>query len=204
MYQAVEDNEYPDLLLINHGIEGVDNSGALSAHFEHEIVRMVNRLETQGATVIGIACNTAHLYLDKIQLKPETTLINLIDVVSTVASKSAQNYLLLTSAASKQQRLYHHYLQKYGVTFAQTNATQQRLLDEAIGLVMAHKLAEAGKVMNEVLVSAKRAGFQAVIAGCTELPIAIDYASERTGLKVIDSNHELARALLDHYYKRLA
>ncbi len=203
-HSAVEDDEYPDLLLINHGISGVDNSGAMSGRFEQDIVAMVRHLESQGANVIGIACNTAHLYLDSIRTLPQTTIVNLIDTVSGVAAESLENYLLLTSLTSKQQKLYHGYLERHNVVFKQTTNAQQALLDHAIGLVMTHKLAEAGAVMNKVLVSAKRAGFQAVIAGCTELPIAIDYASESSGLKVIDSNHELARALLDHYYKRLA
>lgn len=202
-YGALEDSEYPDLLLINHGISGVDNSGTMSDSFEQDIIAMVQHLEKQGATIIGIACNTAHLYLESIHTKPTTTLINLIDTVSAVSAESLENYLLLTSATSKKQRLYHAYLDRHNVVFKQTTSVQQALLDQAIGLVMAHKLTEAGVVMNKVLVSAKRAGFQAVIAGCTELPIAIDYASESSGLKIIDSNHELACALLDHYYKRL-
>jgi aspartate racemase len=187
-------------LLINHGIDGVNSSGALSTLFKQEIISMVHSLETQGATIIGIACNTAHLYFDAIEHKSETTLVNLIDVVSVAASRSDHRYLLLTSHASKQQQLYHGYLEKHGVTFAQTTALQQRLLDQSIGLVMAHKLIEAGTTIEKVLKSAQQAGFDAVIAGCTELPIAINHANNTHGLFIIDSNNELATKLLRHYY----
>lgn len=200
-YKAVEDSEYPDVTLLNHGIEGVDNSGALSIRFEQEIVEMVKQLESQGATIIGIACNTAHLYLNKIRLKPTTILVNLIDVVSVVASATSKHYLLLTSSTSKQQKLYHGYLNKHKVSFQQTNTKQQRLLDEAIGLVMAHKLSQAGSVIQIVLRDAKDAGVNAIIAGCTELPIAIDYAKNTYGLDIIDANSELAKALLAKYYR---
>lgn len=199
-YSAVEDNEYPDLVLVNHGIEGVDSSGALSSRFQREITDMVVSLESQGATIIGIACNTAHLYLDTILIKPETILVNLIDIVSSRVSNSPHRYLLLTSKASKQQKLYHGYLKKYNVDFKQTNLVQQKLLDEAIGLIMAHKLDKAGLAIGKVLKSAKEAGFNAVIAGCTELPIAIDNTNDTYGLDIIDSNDELAKALLTHYY----
>lgn len=201
LYGAVDDNEYPDLILLNHGIEGVDNSGTLSGQFENEIVQAVRQLEAQGANIIGIACNTAHLYMGKIRTQTGTTLINLIDVVSSVAQQSDHSYLLLTSSASKEQRLYHGYLDKYAVHYAETSPSQQALLDDAIAQVMAHELDAAGKSVQKVLASAQADGFDAVIAGCTELPIATAHAPHKYGLKVIDSNDELAKALLREYYK---
>lgn len=200
IYGAVEDSEYPDLLLLNHGIAGVDNIGTLNDTFEKEIVSMVQQLEAQGATVIGIACNTAHTYLHKIKIQPQTTFVNLIDTVSGVAARLDKQYLLLTSSTSKEQKLYHGYLEKHGVAFDETTPKQQKLLDEAIGLVMAHKLEDAGKLLEQVLLSATKSGFSAVIAGCTELPIAIAHSNNTFGLHIIDSNDELAKALLKNYY----
>lgn len=200
MYNAVEDAEYPDLLLLNHGIEGVDNIGTLNDTFEKEIVDMVHHLEVQGCDVIGIACNTAHAYLDKIKTKPQTIFVNLIDTVSKVAKETGQSYLLLTSSTSKQQKLYNSYLDNHAVPFQESTQEQQALLDEAIGLVMAYKLDEAGLLLEKVLKSAKSQGHNAVIAGCTELPIAIAHCNDLHGLCVVDSNNELAKALLKNYY----
>lgn len=202
IYGAVEDSEYPDLLLLNHGVEGVDSIGTLNDAFEKEIVAMVHHLEAQGCDVIGIACNTAHTYLHKIKTKPQTTFVNLIDTVSKVAKEAGQSYLLLTSSTSKQQKLYHGYLDKYAVPFQESNQEQQALLDQAIGLVMSYKLDEAGSLIETVFKSAKSQGHSAVIAGCTELPIAIEHCKDLSRLKVIDSNDELAKALLDKYYKK--
>lgn len=200
LYGAVEDSEYPDVLLLSHGIEGVDNAGTLNDSFEKEIVDMVQYLESQGCSVIGIACNTAHVYLDKIKLKPGTTFVNLIDTVSGVAKETDQTYLLLTSNASKQQQLYPAYLDTCQVSYKETTDQQQKILDTAIGLVMAHKLDEAGSLLEMVLASAKASGFNAVITGCTELPIAIARCANTHGLEFIDSNDELAKALLAKYY----
>lgn len=201
MYGAVEDSEYPDLLLLNHGIEGVDNTGTLNDTFEKEIVGMVHHLEMQDCNVIGIACNTAHIYLDKIKTNHQTSFVNLIDTVSKVAKEAGHNYLLLTSSASKQQKLYYRYLDKHAVPFQESTHEQQALLDKAIGLVMAYKLHEAGLLLDRVLKSAKSQGHDAVIAGCTELPIAIAHCKDLQGLAVIDSNNELAKALLMKYYE---
>lgn len=201
LYGAVEDSEYPDIVFVNHGIEGVDNVGTLNDTFEKEIVSMVQQLESQGATVIGIACNTAHIYLDKIKVGQDTVLVNLIDAVAAKAATADDKYLLLSSSTSKKQKLYHSYLQKHGVSFQETTHKQQKLLDKAIGLVMAYELNHAGKILEQVLLGAKANGFTAVIAGCTELPIAIDHGQIPKNIKVIDSNQVLAQCLITDYYK---
>jgi len=197
---AVEDAEYPDVVLVNHGISGVDNTATLSDNFKNGIISMVNQLEDNGATIIGIACNTAHLYLDEIKVSKNTILVNLIDEVAKEAAKTNQKYLLLTSAASRQQKLYHSYLKKYGVEFEEVTLEEQKKLDEAISLVMAYKLEEAGALVASILQRAHGQGFRAVIAGCTELPIAIDNAKNTYGIEIIGSNYILARALTDIYY----
>jgi aspartate racemase len=187
-------------LLINHGIKGVDNTGSLNNIFESEIELMIGSLESMGATIIGIACNTAHVYIDRFKVKPHTTLINLIDMVAKESPQLPSDYLLLTSSTSKNQKLYHTYLDRYGVKFQETNESQQNMLDEAISLVMAHKLKESGRIIDRVLLSAKQQGFSAVIAGCTELPIAIANSKNKFNLHIIDSNEVLAKALLKKYY----
>lgn len=199
-YDAVEDSEYPDVILVNHGIEGVDNVGTLNPQFEKDIVSMVNQLEQNQANIIGMACNTAHIYLAKIKTKQNTILVNLIDEVAKEASTLSERYLLLTSSTSKKQNLYQGYLKKHNVSFQVTNTQQQELLDEAIGLVMAYKLKEAGKLLTQVLKSAEQAGFSAVIAGCTELPIAIDNTQDTCGFTIVSSNEVLAKTLAKHYY----
>lgn len=201
---AVEDAEYPDVVLVNHGIAGVDNIGTLNDEFEQSILSMVGQLEENGATIIGIACNTAHIYLHKIAVGKSTTVVNLIDQVALEAASTKRNYLLLTSATTKQQRLYHNYLEKHDVQFSETSLEHQKMLDEAIGLVMAYRLQEAGVLLESVLQDAENQGFEAVIAGCTELPIAIDNVRNQHGLHVVDSNYVLAQSLVEAYYSGIA
>ena len=202
-FGAIEDAEYPDVLLVNHGVEGVDATAALVPAFQTEILAAVQYLEKQGATIIGIACNTAHLYIETLQAAVGVKLLNLVDTVSEHALNTDKKYLLLTSKSSKEQQLYQNYLKKWGVTFAETSNQQQHLLDKAIEAVMAYKPSVAGTCLDKVLASAKADGFDAVIAGCTELPIAIGWAKNKHNVTVLDSNYVLAAALCTNYYKQL-
>lgn len=197
LYGAVQDDEYPDTILISRGISGVDNTGALSNYFRDELIRIVDRIETAGASVIGIACNTAHIYLPDIAVKPETILINLPEVVAKVAENTGeQHHLLLTSSASREVKLYDNSLQARGVSYDLASDDIQNKLDIIIELIMAYKLDEAGSIMSDILEHAKSAGYHSIIAACTELPIAIDNCGDTYGLNIIDSSSELGKELL--------
>jgi aspartate racemase len=198
-YGAAEDCDYPDVVFVNHGIPGVDSAGTLNIAFENAIVSMVSQLESNGANIIGIACNTAHVYLDKIKVKPTTLLVNLIEEVAKEASNHCDKYLLLTSEANKKSALYPKYLKKYGVKFGVVTKSQQSQITKVIGAIMSHKLDDAGKIMETILAEAKENGYTGIIAGCTELPIAIAHAESTLDLKVIASNDVLAAKMMDTY-----
>lgn len=202
-HNAIADDEYPEVILINKGIPGVDNTGALSEQFKDGISDMVGQLESNASTIIGIACNTAHVYFDDIAVLPTTHLVHLID---SVAKRTVQNNgpaLLLSSSATKSQKLYHTYLEKHNVPFIETSDSEQKILDAAIEKVMAHQLIEAGELMQKLLQTAHTKHVSAIIAGCTELPIAIDHALNTFGLEIIDSNQILAEELVSAYYAEL-
>lgn len=200
-YLAADDDEYPDVILISHGISGVDYLATLSTEFKDEIIKTSESIITQGANVVGIACNTAHVYLDDIKKPRGVEIVNLLNETAKVASASAENYLLLTSHATWSQRLYHHYLNEFKVQFSEADTSQQEILDKTIALVMAYELDRAGDELMPLLDQAEASDFTGLIVGCTELPIAIAHCSRRYNLKVVESNEVLAKVLTDKCYK---
>ncbi len=199
-YNVSEDHEYPDVLLVNHGTKGVDNLGTINKAFEKDTIKAIKYLENQGCTVIGVACNTAHIHFNGTKVGSKKKLVNLIDIVSKEASNYPGEYLLVTSNASKIEKLYHSYLKRYGVSFEETTKEEQLLIDRVIGLVMAYKLDQAAEVLKGIFVSAKKRGLRGVITGCTELPIAIDHCKDTQNLNIIDCNYILAKSLVDKYF----
>ena len=199
-YGAVEDTDYPDLILISKGIEGIGNTATMSDSFRTGIQNSVTSLEMYGANIIGIACNTAHAYLDSLTITPGVKMVNLIEAVATQSATIHQTCLLLTSSGAKQQKLYQHYLDSKNVKYVETTYKQQKLVDSVIALVMAHKLPQAGARMQKIFEQAKKSGIDTIIAGCTELPLAIKHCPDTFGVEVINSNDELAKALVKEYY----
>lgn len=199
-YGAVEDADYPDVVLCSHGIDTFDETGSTDAGFEHELIRVVQQLELHHPSVVGLACNTAHLHLDRLREHTAAVFIDLIDEVVRVASTSDERYLLLSSSMTRRTRLYHRRLEQHAVSFVDVDDAQQEAIDEVVHLVMGRQLEIAGAQLRLLVHQLDPHSFSAIIAGCTELPLAVDQAGLRYELPIIDSNQVLARALVDTYY----
>ena len=66
-YGAVEDADYPDIVLFSHGIESFDSTGSIEDNFVDELVTVVEEIDLHHPTVLGVACNTAHLHLSELR-----------------------------------------------------------------------------------------------------------------------------------------
>lgn len=203
-YDAREDNEYPDILLLNHGISGVDNTAQLSEHFMNELVSMTSRLQSAGATIIGIACNTAHIYYDNLPQKTGSATIHLLDAVAAELDSSTDRALLLSSSTTKKLALYDRYLQIHAVEYQILPAGLQSIIDTVIQHVMAYQLPDSGHLLDTVLSYALQKGYTTIIAGCTELPLAFAQAKLSERFTVVDPNAILAHHLVDAYYQSCA
>lgn len=201
-YGAKNDADYPEIVLINKGVEGIDSTGNINEAFKEELISIVGELEQKHSNIIGIACNTAHMYFNEIKTNNQTVLINLLDQVALEASKQQKKHLLLTSRTFKNEKLYYEYMKKHGVDFVDATQSDQKRLDDIIGLVIACKLEQAGALLGNLLRCKAEKGTQSVILGCTELPIVFSNTYVN-GLNVIDSSYVLAESLADKYYELL-
>lgn len=198
-YRAVEDADYPDVVLLSHGIAEFDLTGRTSDRLEHELIEMVEDLDQHHPAVVGVACNTAHLYLDLLRRHTTAPIVNLIDEVARVASQSDARYLLLSSSTTHSTGLYHRALEHHGVTFTDVSDAEQSHVDEVVHLVMARELEVAAATLEDLLGAIDRP-FSAILAGCTELPLAVDRSTIVRRFAVVDSNRVLAQVLVDRYY----
>lgn len=122
-YAAKDDADFPGVILISKGVDGIDSTANLNGAFKKELLSMVQQLESQGANIIGIACNTAHIFFNEIKTNDETTLVNLPEQV-VKASKPGKKHLLLTSRTTWRTKLYHKQLKKYRRYFRRSEFTR--------------------------------------------------------------------------------
>jgi aspartate racemase len=218
--KAKIDQDYLPTLMIStpHQIEDRTRFllGQSTENPAHAISRNLNDLKSLGASVAGIACNTAHapairnVFLEKMKqsgnslkimdmisetsdfLKQECPEVRTVGVLSTIGTWKAGFYPELLSASGYEVRILNE--QK-----------QQRLHDEALfhpenGIkVQAHPVTkEARNVLLEGVHELEKQGVQAIILGCTEIPLGLP--EKKLGETFfLDPGLILARALIREF-----
>lgn len=138
------------------------------------LIEMAKRLETAGANVLAMPCNTAHAYADQIRA---ATSIPLLDMIGLTASRLSRMQLehrrvgLLASTAVKYLGLYERALDPVGITVVYPNE-QTRLMR----LIKAVKRGETGAGLRQELavIANDLRGTDVLVVACTELSVLVD------------------------------
>lgn len=162
------------------------------------LCHMAQGLEKAGADFIVMPCNTAHYYLGEIR---ESVIVHVVDMPRLVTDYALQRYpelrtfgLLAASGAIK-AKLYQKWFQASGVDLIIPKERAQSILMDQIGLIKAGNKGE--QVRRRILKVAEalvKAGAEAIILGCTELPL-VRYRN-KIQTPIIDGNRVLAECIV--------
>jgi aspartate racemase len=102
---------------------------------------------------------------------------------------------ILGTDATLAARLFHERLEARGLRcIAPTAVDLEELVLPAIECVKRHALEKAYRLTRRACETLRDAGAEAIILGCTELPLAIQYESNAVAALCIDPTRALARA----------
>lgn len=195
-YHASEDGEYPDYILYNKplawfGVTGVVDEQIVIAAFKEAITTLIH----MWATIIGVACNTLHLYREYLQIPPGIILCNLVDVCVQEIGERDGNVLILSSETTTKTGLYAKKIPKSISLLAK----HQTIINGIIQKVMWNThCKKENDLINEVIKYYQQVyNIQYVIVWCTELPLA--FSHNTTGVPVLDANRILAKTLVETY-----
>ncbi|NBV06809.1 MAG: amino acid racemase [Proteobacteria bacterium] len=156
------------------------------------LVNSLKELENAGANIIFIPCNTAHAFIGEINKakKPETIIVDMIEETGIFAkSKGFKELLLLATDGTLKTRVYNKYLDN--IVSPEIGSEEQQIVMDIIygengvkaGYSAVDKRLSTNKTpwwkLQTVLKSFPNV--DAVILGCTELPIAVpqEFQSEK-------------------------
>ena len=221
--KAKSDQDYLPTLLISTPELIEDRTdfllGKTTNNPAHAIYSNLRDLEALGATVAGIACNTAHapkirnVLLEK--LKVSESKLKLLDMISETAEfvrndcQEVNTMGVLSTIGTWKAGFYPDLLENYGFEVLTLNEQQQQhlhneaLFNPVYGIkVQAHPVSvQARSALLEGVHTLEKQGAQAIILGCTEIPLGI---TERIHGETfcIDPSLILARALIREFCSR--
>lgn len=138
-----------------------------------------------GATRILIACNTAHVFLDKIYEKFPRAKDYVVDIIDECAahlqSLGVKKILLLASEGTILSGIYEKRLTARGIECISPPQEKFFMLRNFIEAVKQDKFTAEVKDSFVNFVQGNIDSAQGVILGCTELPVMYDKCKERLG-----------------------
>jgi len=131
-----------------------------------------------GADFITIPCVTAHQYYEALQQAISVPILHLIGetVTAAVGEYPAHRQLgLLATTGTLQSRLFEHYFEPRGFTILRPDpAVQASTVMEAIYAVKhGEPLERPRRLIREAAEHLRARGAEAIIAGCTEVPLIL-------------------------------
>lgn len=156
-------------------------------------------LREAGATVIAIPCNTAHAFVPRIADHVGLPIVHMIGEVArhlTTLSPGVHTVGLLATTGTVRTGLYQERLESFGIRLVLPDAAAQDT--EVMTAIQAVKAGTHDDRTTALLTRAARRltqeGAQAVIAGCTEIPLGL--STDAADVPVVDPALVLAQALV--------
>lgn len=164
------------------------------------MVRGVRLLERAGATLIAIPCNTAHLWYDQLAAATSLPVLHIVESVCDDLERlgaAGCRVGLMGTAATLQLDLYGGPLRRRGFQVLPTETEEVRLCAQAIEAVKANDCKAGFAPAAACIERLVARGAQAVVLGCTELPLAVPHVGRGSFDAVLtDSIDALARAAI--------
>lgn len=174
-----------------------DRTAAILQHGKDPLPEMVKsavRLQSMGADVLIMPCNTAHYFLEHIQPFVDIPILNMPqETAKYLCGQKIHTAAVLATDGTLQCGLYDRTLQEVGICPVHPNAQEQKMIMSLI-----YDCVKAGKPCSfpeQVQAMAERLleqGAQTLILGCTELPVA--FAQLDMQIPTVDPTEILARA----------
>lgn len=218
--KANSDQEHLDVALISMSSSINDRTEYLTDQNidnpAYAIVEVLRKLEKIGVTVAGIPCNTAHskeifniIIEELMKSKSKLKLLNMIEETISFIDSNCPNVSkigVLSTTGTYKSKVYYKALNtaNYEVVLPPIEIQEAFIHDAIYNTEYGIKSRsnpisfQAIENLHKGLKYLKEEGAEAVILGCTEIPLAIPQ-KEIFGLITIDPTNVLARALIKNY-----
>ena len=158
----------------------------------------IKGLKHAGCDRIVIPCNSAHFWYSQLS-KIGVPILHIVDSVAEELESlniSNKKIGILGTRGTIESGLYQYHLNRQGwECMVPCKEEMAGLVTPAINLIKANKFREPQMLLNRAMHSLIDRGAQAIVLGCTELPLVIRTSREE-GIPIINSIDSLVNAVL--------
>jgi len=193
-YGAKYDADFPPFFIFSLPIPDV----VKSLEDENKLIFLlqsgVRKLEEAGAEFIIVACNTIYAYLNQMQEEVSIPIISLPQVTLQKAKENEFRKVgVLASNTSLKKFLFQNQARLMEIEVILPNEEEQQQVTTAIMNVLSGSKEDKDKNnLLQIMQKMKQKGAQAVILGCTELPLLIQEGE--AGLPLLNTTKILAQS----------
>ena len=163
------------------------------------LLRGATQLVAIGAAFIAVPCNTAHAFFPALEAAIPVPLLHMMDETATaveIAYPSVERVGLLATTGTIASGLYQQWFVKHHIEVVVPNDSLQER--SVMGAIHRVKAGETGRETTHLLAEAATSllehGAEALVAGCTELPLI--FRDGDAAVPVIDPTRVLAEAVV--------
>jgi aspartate racemase len=153
-------------------------------------------LEKAGAGLLAVPCNTAHYFLPRVRPKVTVPILDMMEETLARAHLRIRDLKavgLLATAGTVQSGIYRDVFARHGVSVLAPNAGDQEDIMRSIRMIKADTYDRSRQQTFETIgTRLVDDGAQAVILGCTEIPLAFN--TDRVRYPVVNATRALAEA----------
>jgi len=184
-----------------------DRTAAIIGNGESPVSVMVagcHALQRAGASFIIIPCVSAHVFLAEVKQQIELPVLSIFESVAEAIARNhpaIKTIGLLGTTGTVSGGLFQKRLAQEDITaLVPDDAVQARVMDAIYDIKNSKPSRTRSEITNELvnaaqsLISKKPAGAQGIIAGCTEVPLAL--RQEHLSIPYFDAVTLLARAAI--------
>jgi aspartate racemase len=158
----------------------------------------VRGLMNAGCSYIVITCNSAHFWYSQLS-EISVPILHIVDSVAEELKSlnlSGKKIGILGTQGTIQSGLYQHHLNRQGwECIVPCKEEMAGLVTPAIHLIKANKFREPQMLLSRAMHSLIDRGAQAIVLGCTELPLVIRTSIEE-GIPIVNSIDSLVKAVI--------
>lgn len=188
-YGAKYDADFPEMIILNLPLPDVVEEKGSSDKIIELLQQGVKKLEQAGADFIAIPCNTAMTFLPQMQQVVSIPFVNVVEeTVNFVKTKNFAEVGIVATEMTLRSGIYSRFL---GRNIIEPSLEQKNQTTRIIMNILAGEKKESDKLeLKEIINALQNKGAEAVILGCTEIPLLL--TSENT----IDTIKVLAEAVV--------